>query len=109
MPLPSTDSIVVVTTTVDDEAKADEIAKRLVEARLAACVQRMPIYSVYRWQGKVESAGEYRLQIKTTRVLLDKVITFIKEMHPYQLPEIIATPVIGGYTEYLNWIDEQTT
>lgn len=97
---------VVVTTTVDDEAKAKELAHLLVENRLAACVQITPIHSVYRWNGKVESAAERLLAAKTTAERADDLQMFIREHHSYELPEIVVLPIHGGHPDYLEWIAE---
>jgi periplasmic divalent cation tolerance protein len=100
--------LVIVSTTIDSEAKAEELAKNLVEARLAACVHRLPIQSTYRWKGKVESASEVLLNAKTTAAHVQRVIDFIRKAQPYELPEIIATPIVAGYNPYLNWIEQET-
>lgn len=97
-------ALVVITTaeTLDD---GERLARLLVEAELAACVQVLPqITSVYRWQGKVEQAGETLLLIKTTRAVYAELEAAIKQNHSYQTPEIIALPVEVGSAEYLNWL-----
>jgi periplasmic divalent cation tolerance protein len=99
---------VIVSTTIDNQDKAEQLARRLVEERLAACVHRIPIQSTYRWKGKLESASEVLLQAKTKAELTDKVIAFIRELHPYELPEIIATPIVAGYRDYLAWVEQET-
>lgn len=99
-----TDALVVLTTT-ETEADAERLARLLVEAELAACVQVLPrMSSIYRWQGKVEQAGENLLLIKTTRGAYARLETAIKQHHSYETPEIIALPVEAGSAEYLNWL-----
>ncbi len=102
------DFVQVVTTTGREE-DARRIADLLVEKRLAACVQIVgPVRSVYRWEGKVESAQEWQCQIKTRQALLDELSEAIREVHPYQVPEIIALPIVAGSRDYLTWLEEQT-
>jgi len=85
-----------------DEAAA--IATALVEARLAACVQLMPIESVYRWQGAIERADEVMLHAKTTAACLAEAEALIRAHHSYALPEIVAVPIVGGSADYLDWL-----
>lgn len=98
----------VVSTTVDSEAGAKKLAGEIVERRLAACVQYAPVQSIYRWKGAVESASEYLLLVKTRAPLVEKLIAFIRKVHSYEVPEIIVTPVTGGFGEYLDWIVSET-
>ncbi len=100
---------VVITTTVGDEDAAATLAAELVEGRLAACVQRMPVESTYRWKGKIESAHEVRLLAKTTAARADAVVQYIAEHHPYDTPEIIVTPITDGSAAYLAWITAETS
>jgi len=98
---------VQVFTTTDTEAGAKKIADVLVTARLAACVQVVgPITSTYRWQGKIETAQEWLCIIKSTDALCDEVESAIRELHPYEVPEIIAVAVTAGSQEYLEWLKE---
>ena len=78
---------VQVSTTIDGGDKACELALKIVESRLAACVQRMPIASTYRWQGKIEQADEVLLLAKTTRGLASQLVEMVKSVHPYEVPE----------------------
>lgn len=95
-----------VTTTTETRADAQAIADALVERRLAACVQIIgPITSTYRWRGKVETAEEWLCVIKSRRDLYDALEAAILELHPYDVPEILVTPVIGGSESYLDWLD----
>ncbi len=99
-----TDALVVLTT-IETEADAERLARLLVEAELAACVQMLPrMTSIYRWQGKIEQSGETLLLIKTTRAAYAQLETTIKQNHSYQTPEIVALPVEAGSAEYLNWL-----
>lgn len=100
--------IVIVTTTAGSEEESDRLAAGLIEKRLAACVQSYPIKSTYRWQGKVECSAEYRMDCKTTDVLADKVVDYLRANHSYDLPEIILTPVSGGLEEYRKWVHAET-
>jgi len=97
-----------VTTTTETRAQADSIAQALVEGRLAACVQITgPIQSVYRWQEKIERADEWLCSIKTRKTLFSEVEAAIRQLHPYQCPEILATPILAGSDAYLQWLSEQ--
>jgi periplasmic divalent cation tolerance protein len=97
----------IVLTTAGSLQEAENIAHALVERRLAACANIVgPIHSVYRWQGKVESADEHLLIIKTTAVLFDSVSKTIRELHSYELPECIQLPIEAGSAEYLQWIEQ---
>jgi periplasmic divalent cation tolerance protein len=96
-----------VTTTLPNQGAADELAARVVEERLAACAQVLgPLSSIYRWQGKVEQASEWYCHIKTTLERLPALRTRIRELHPYEVPEIIAVPILQGDADYLEWIQE---
>lgn len=98
-----------VITTIDDKDRALTIADSLVGKRLAACVQiEGPLKSVYRWKGVVEQAEEWRLVIKTRASLYRDVETFILENHPYELPEIVAVPLLTGEKKYLKWTGDNT-
>lgn len=99
----------LVLTTVSEETKGREIARRLVEERLAACVtMTSAAQSLYWWDGKVVKDREYMLVIKTKASLFSRVEKRIKELHPYQVPEILAYAVEKGSAEYLNWLDKET-
>jgi periplasmic divalent cation tolerance protein len=95
----------IILTTVGEKETADKIAAGLVERRLAACVNIVgPIQSVYRWQGKVETATEFLLIIKTTAEQASRLESVFKEIHPYELPEHVEVSVEGGSETYLDWI-----
>jgi periplasmic divalent cation tolerance protein len=96
-----------VTTTLPDRESAHRIGSRLVEERLAACAQVVgPVSSVYRWQGEVETAAEWYCHLKTTTARVPGMVSRIRELHPYETPEIIALPVAEGDPAYLRWIEE---
>ena len=97
-----------VQTTVASEEQALRIAGELVERRLAACVQVAgPILSTYRWEGQVEHAREWLCLIKTRESLYPRLEHAIRELHDYDTPEIIATPITHGSRDYLNWLAGQ--
>ena len=96
----------VMFSTTKDRPEAERIAGLLVGQGLAACVQLMPIDSVYMWQGKIETSGEILMLIKTRSDHVDKAMLAIKAAHSYETPEIIAVPVETGFAKYLTWIDE---
>lgn len=92
-----------------DEPVANTIALALVEEQLAACVNILPrVQSVYRWQGAVESASEVPLLIKTTAGRYAVLEARLRELHPYEVPEIIALPITRGLPAYLNWLAGET-
>ncbi|HEV2857790.1 MAG TPA: divalent-cation tolerance protein CutA [Solirubrobacterales bacterium] len=98
---------VQVLTTAGSEEEAGRIAALLVERRLAACVQVTgPIVSRYRWQGAIEEEREWQCLAKTTAGAYERVEAAIREVHSYDEPEVIATPIVAGSAGYLAWIDE---
>ncbi len=99
----------IVLTNCPDAATAQRIARSLVEQRLAACVNQLaPVQSVYRWEGAVEEAAEIPLLIKTTRERYPELESAIRSLHPYSVPEIVAVPVVAGYSAYLRWVSAET-
>lgn len=99
------DGALVVLCTFPDVEQARGIAAELVERRLAACVNLLPgVESVYRWEGKVERAGEVLAVIKTTRY--PELEAALQDLHPYEVPEILALPVAAGLAGYLAWLGE---
>jgi periplasmic divalent cation tolerance protein len=96
-----------VTTTLPDHPAAERVAIRLVEERLAACAQIVgPIRSTYWWAGKIEQADEWYCHLKTTMARLPGLQARIRELHPYEVPEIVAIPILQGNPDYLKWIQE---
>jgi periplasmic divalent cation tolerance protein len=99
----------LVITNLPDEITADKLCLQLVEARAAACVNRLaPCVSTYRWQNSIESALEVPLLIKTTQKAYPRLEKMILAAHPYELPEIIAVPVEAGSPAYLDWVRGET-
>jgi periplasmic divalent cation tolerance protein len=99
-----------VQTTTSSKEDAERIAGALVERRLAACVQIVgPITSVYRWQGKTETSAEWLCVVKTQQALYSSVEAAIRELHSYEVPEIVATPIVAGSESYLSWVRSETT
>jgi len=100
-------ALVLVTTGSQEEA--ERMARALVDSRMAACVNIVPgLRSVYRWEGKIWDEGEFLLLIKTRMALFRQVEGKIKQIHSYEVPEIIAIPIIQGSETYLNWLREST-
>ena len=103
-----TDAILVLCT-CPNEGVANLLASNIIEQRLAACVNVVPlIHSIYNWQGRVEQSDESQLLIKTRRDLFEPLRAFLRQHHPYQTPEILALPVVLADDAYLNWIADVT-
>ena len=101
---------VLVITNFPDKNGAIVLANALIKQQLAACVNVLSsCTSVYRWQGKIESTEEIPVLIKTQRQHYERVEHLIKMMHPYELPEVIMVPIIGGLPAYLQWIADETS
>ena len=99
----------IVITHAPDRDVAQKIARALIERKLAACVNILAeCTSVYRWQGKLETASEVPLLIKTRAAIYNDVEAAIKSLHPYELPEIVAVPIERGLPEYLEWVGAET-
>ena len=99
----------LVFTNLPDRETALTLARGLVERRLAACVNVLgACTSVYRWKGEIEQADEVPVLVKTRSARYDEVEAAIRELHPYELPEIVAVPVVRGLTDYVDWIAEET-
>ena len=97
-----------VLTTTETEQEAQEIARALVKKRLAGCVQIIgPIKSIYWWKENIETAEEWLCIIKTKKRLFEKLEKSIREIHPYETPEILATPITQASEDYLNWLDSE--
>ena len=101
---PSMDLVVLVTAPREE---AEKIARRVLERRVAACVNLAPVKSMYWWEGKIEEGEESLLVIKTTTDRLNDLVKEVRAAHPYQVPEIIALPVVGGHKPYLEWVERE--
>jgi len=100
-------SFIEVITTTAEKKDAEKIANSLLTRKLAGCVQIYgPITSIFPWKGKTQTSEEWICSIKTRKDLFPAVENLIKEIHPYELPEIIATPIVLGTDQYLDWLDE---
>lgn len=109
MPGAAVDALIVLTN-LPDRASAVKLAETLVDKRLAACVNVLgEATSVYRWQGRVATEAEVPVLIKTREALYGEVAAAIVAAHPYELPEIVAVPVVRGLPEYLEWVVAETT
>ena len=103
-----TDKIVVFSTCGSEE-EAVRVARALVQAQLAACVNIIPqIRSIYRWQGAIEDGTEWLLVIKTKRELFAQLAAKLRTVHSYGVPEAIAIPIVDGLPDYLAWIDRES-
>ena len=100
---------IVVLVTVGSEQEAETIATTLLEERLAACVNvTSPIRSLYRWEGRIADDREWQMVIKTQARLFEALAARVRALHSYDLPEIIALPVLAGTTDYVDWIQNET-
>ena len=96
-----------IATTIDDEEGARRLARHLVAGRWAACVQVVgPIESTYQWEGRIETAREWQCLIKAREDLFTEIDAVIREIHPYEIPEIVAVPICRGSDKYLAWLHE---
>jgi periplasmic divalent cation tolerance protein len=98
----------VVLVTASSRAEAEAIAQTLIAAKLAACINLFPVYSISTWQGKLEQGEEWQLVIKTDLAKFSDLAAKVQEVHSYEVPEIIALPIALGAQPYLSWIGEQT-
>jgi periplasmic divalent cation tolerance protein len=104
------ETFIQVLTTTDKREDAERIARSLVERRLAACVQILgPMTSIYRWQGRIETAGEWLCLIKSREGLYGAIEEAIRTLHPYETPEIIALTISAGSRAYLDWLGDAST
>lgn len=102
--------ILTVLTTTDAEEKARELAAGAVRERVAACAQiSAPVTSVYRWEGAVQNDPEWQVLFKTSSARYDALEAYLRRAHDYDVPEIIATPVVRGNEAYLAWVEEETS
>ena len=101
-----TDKVVIIVTAAS-EAECRQIARHLVETKLAACVNiTAPVRSLYRWEGEIVEDNEHLLIIKSTRELFPEIASAVARVHTYQTPEIICLPIIAGSPNYLQWISD---
>ena len=98
----------MVLTTVAEPDVARRLADGLLEKRLAACVQTLPIHSAYRWKGAIQREPEILMLIKTTAALYPEVEAFLRAHHPYETPEIVWLPIAAGSADYLAWLAAET-
>jgi periplasmic divalent cation tolerance protein len=106
----TTTEAIVVLCTAPNEETAERLARALLDAHCVACVNILPgVRSIYRWQGAVEDSREVQLLIKTRRERFDEVKRVIRAVHPFDVPEIIALPVMAGSADYLAWIVAETS
>jgi len=102
-------TVIAVLTNLPDSESAFNLARELVRRRVAACVNVLPAAtSFYRWQGKPEEASEHPVLVKTTQDRYADLEAAIRELHPYDLPEIVAWPVTAGLAEYLDWVERES-
>ena len=102
-------SAILVLTTVPERAGAEALARELLAARLAACIQiGGAVQSLYHWRGEIETASEIPVAIKTRGALYARVEAAIRERHPYELPEIVVVPISDGLPAYIDWISAET-
>lgn len=102
-----TDYYIQVDTTTATQEQAEAIARALLEARLAACVQIVPCQSLYHWQGAIEESRELRCSIKTRKDLFPEITQLIRSLHPYETPEIVAVAIVDGAPAYMNWMQQE--
>ncbi len=101
--------VVIVLTTFPADGDAESFATRLVEERLAACVNVLPaMRSIYRWQGAIEKADERQVVIKTAQARVEELRARLKTLHPYDIPEFLVLPVASGSPDYLSWVADST-
>ncbi len=102
--------ISILLSSVPDEDTGARIARELLDAKLAACVNIIPkIRSIYRWKGEVRDDAEVLLIIKTQHDRVEDTIRAVKSLHPYDVPEIISIPIEAGWPDYMKWIIDETT
>lgn len=103
------ESYCAVITTTDRAEEAEELGRGIVEARLGACVQIVgPIRSIYRWEGELHNEQEWQCWVKTSADRLEALTDYIKKNHSYDVPEVVALPIVGGSAEYLSWVRNET-
>ena len=107
---PSDPEVCVVFVTAPDREVGARLAQALVGERLAACVSVVPgVSSIYRWKGEIQQDAEVLLIVKTTRARCEALATRVRDLHPYDLPEVLALPAVGGSEAYLDWVRTEST
>ena len=107
---PGANSLVLVHTTCADRDEAERLASELVESRLAACASvGQPVVSVYPWEGRIERDSETPLTLKTTRATFAALRARLNERHSYDVPELLAVPVVDGNADYIQWVQDWVT
>jgi len=105
-----TTDYVIALTTLPADADAAEFGRTLVDERLAACVNLLPVMeSVYRWEGKIEFEAERQMVIKTSKDRIIDLWDRVRELHPYEVPEFVVIPIVDGNEAYLRWIGDSTS
>lgn len=99
----------VILVTVASQEEGEKLARVLLTEKLAACVNIFPVNSIYTWQEKINCDREYQLTIKTDLAVFDRIAAKIKTLHSYEVPEIIALPIVAGSQQYLKWIKNSLT
>ena len=99
-------SHILILSTCTDVAEAKKIAKAIIEKKLAACVNIVPVHSIFRWKGSIEESDEQLLVVKTSSTLFEKVSECIKNLHSYELPEVISLEIRQGSRPYLKWLQD---
>jgi periplasmic divalent cation tolerance protein len=98
--------VILITASIDEEA--ERIANKLLTQRKAACVNIIPkVRSLFWWKGELDSADEAVLIVKSKASLVDEIVSLVREAHSYEVPEVIALPLIGGNPDYLNWMSDE--
>ena len=104
------DSFILVFSTFSSEEEAKKISNQVVKARLAACANIVPkVHSIFHWKNELSHEDEVMVLMKTQKKHLKELVLWIQSHHSYELPEVIALPIIGGSEEYLDWIKEETS
>jgi periplasmic divalent cation tolerance protein len=99
----------IVLATAPSREVALDLARALVDGRVAACVNLLPVTSVYRWEGEVKEDDEHLMVIKTRRTHIDDIKDLFEERHPYEVPELISIEIEDGSSEYLKWLKDETS
>ncbi|MBU4305703.1 MAG: divalent-cation tolerance protein CutA [Candidatus Omnitrophica bacterium] len=102
------DDYIVVLITASSPEEARKISQELIAHKVAACINSAPVHSVFRWKGKTERAKETLLIVKSRMALFEQLEAVVKRNHSYEVPEIIALPIVAGSSEYLKWVKETT-